>query len=45
MGVLLAVGIGMTNFLVSFGLRIYPIGHLGGIIFTSIVAWTLIEYF
>ena len=45
MGVLLAVGIGMTNFLVSFGLRIYPIGHLGGIIFTSIVAWTLIKYF
>jgi hypothetical protein len=42
--VLLAVGIGTTNFFVSFGLRMYPIGHLGGITFTSIVAWTLIKY-
>lgn len=42
--VLLALGIGTTNFLVSFGLRMYPIGHLGGITFTSIVAWILIKY-
>ena len=42
--VLLAVGIGMTNFLVSFGLRMYPVGHLGGITFTSIMAWILIKY-
>jgi hypothetical protein len=41
---LLAVAIGMTNFLVSFGLKMYPIGHLGGITFTSIVAWILIRY-
>jgi len=43
-GVLLAVVIGTTNFLVSFGLRIYPIGHLGGITFTSITAWALVRY-
>jgi len=43
-GVFLAVGIGMTNFLVSFGLRMYPIGHLGGITFTSIVAWILVRH-
>jgi len=43
-GILLALGIGMTNFLVSFGLVIYPIGHLGGITFTSIVAWVLTKY-
>lgn len=42
--VLLAVGIGATNFLVSFGLRMYPIGHLGGITFTSILTWILIKY-
>jgi len=41
---LLAVGIGMTNFLVSFGVIIYPIGHLGGITFTSIVAWILLRH-
>ena len=43
-GILLAVAIGTTNFLVSFGVRMYPIGHFGGITFTSIVAWTLIRY-
>jgi hypothetical protein len=43
-GVFLAVGIGMTNFLMSFGLRMYPIGHLGGITFTSIVAWILVRH-
>lgn len=42
--VLLAVGIGTTNFLLSFGVRMYPIGHFGGITFTSIVAWILIKY-
>jgi len=42
--VLLAFGIGTTNFLVSFGVRMYPIGHFGGITFTSIVAWILIRY-
>ena len=43
--ILLAMAIGTTNFLVSFGVRMYPIGHFGGITFTSIVAWTLIKYF
>jgi len=42
--VLLALAIGLTNFLISFGVRMYPIGHLGGITFTSIVAWILIKY-
>ena len=44
MAILLAVVIGTTNFLVSFGVRIYPIGHLGGITFTSITAWALARY-
>ena len=43
-GILLAMAIGTTNYLVSFGVRMYPIGHFGGITFTSIVAWTLIRY-
>ncbi len=43
--VLLAAGIGSTNFLLSFGVRMYPIGHLGGITFTGIVAWILVRYY
>jgi len=43
--VLLAIGIGATNFLVSFGVTMYPIGYAGGIAFTSIVAWTLIRHY
>jgi len=43
--VLLAAGIGMTNFLLSWGVRMYPIGHFGGITFTSIMAWTLVKYY
>ncbi|NIM02937.1 hypothetical protein GTN66_02135 [bacterium] len=43
--ILLAVGIGMTNFLLSWGVRMYPIGHLGGITFTSIMAWILVKYY
>jgi len=43
--ILLAVGIGATNFLLSYGVRIYPIGYFGGITFTIIVAWILIKYY
>jgi len=43
--VLLAAGVGATNFLVSFGVRMHPIGHFGGIIFTSIVALVLVNYY
>ena len=43
--VLLAVAIGTTNFLLSFGVKMYPIGHFGGITFTSIMAWILVKYY
>lgn len=43
--VLLAAGIGTTNFLLSFGVKMYPIGHFGGITFTSIMAWILVKYY
>ncbi len=44
LGAFLGVVIGMTNFLLSLGMKFYPVGHLGGITFTSIVSYAIIKY-
>lgn len=35
---------GSTNFLLSFGIKIYPIGNMAAIIFTSIVAYAIVKH-
>lgn len=41
---LLGFAVGSTNLLLSFGVRMYPVGHLGGITFTGIVAYGMGKY-
>ncbi len=36
--------VGSTNFLPSFGIRIYPIGNTATIVFTSIVAYAIVKH-
>jgi len=36
--------IGSTNFLPSLGIKIYPIGNMAAIIFTSIVAYAIVKH-
>jgi len=40
----LTVLVGSTNFLPSFGIKIYPIGNINNIVFTSIVAYAIVKY-
>jgi len=41
---LFTVLVGSTNFLPSLGIRIYPIGNMATIIFTSIVAYAIVKH-
>jgi len=41
---LLTVLVGSTNFLPSFGIRIYPIGNINNMVFTSIVAYAIVKH-
>jgi len=36
--------VGSTNFLLSFGIKIYPIGNMATIFFTSIVAYAIVKH-
>jgi len=40
----LTVLVGSTNFLPSFGIKIYPIGNINNIVFTSIVAYAIVKH-
>ncbi|MEW6096811.1 MAG: ATP-binding protein [bacterium] len=42
--ILLAILIGSTNFLLAFGLKIYPIGNFATIVFTSIIAYAIVRH-
>jgi signal transduction histidine kinase len=40
----LAILIGSTNFLLTFGLKIYPIGNFATIVFTSIITYAIVRH-
>lgn len=41
---LLTTLVGLTNFLPSFGIKIYPLGNMAAIVFTSIVAYAIVKH-
>jgi len=41
---LLTVFVGSTNFLPSFGIRIYPLGNMATIVFTGIFAYAIVKH-
>jgi signal transduction histidine kinase len=41
---LLTVLVGSTNFLPSFGIKIYPIGNINNMVFTGIVAYAIVRH-
>ncbi len=36
--------LGSTNLLLSYGVRMYPVGHLGGVAFSGIAAYGILKY-
>jgi len=44
LAVLLTAIVGSTNFLQSFGIKIYPVGNMATIISTSIVAYAIVKH-